>query len=208
MSSQVFVIIILIFPQCLQDQHILPFQWGWCGHRLPRWHLPLLLGGLDSCSGEYFLISLGFKKCRMKQKTFFRSCLSQWSWGPVSKCVLPTCWAGPTYIYLSPILSQLSLYFLRKVFLVFCGCSMSLASMAFAGIFWASANPETLLLGSLFLSRVFRSSILVVAVLVLFLGSFQFGFAPMRYTLLSELFIPRDQVVRFCVQMFDNDYKD
>ena len=144
----------------------------------------------------------------MKQKTFFRSCLSQSLWGPVSKCVLPTCWAGPTYIYLSPILSQLSLYFLRKVFLVFCGCSMSLASMAFAGIFWASANPETLLLGSLFLSRVFRSSILVVAVLVLFLGSFQFGFAPMRYTLLSELFIPRDQVIRFCLPMFDHDYKD
>lgn len=80
--------------------------------------------------------------------------------------------------------------------------------MAFAGIFWASSNPETLLLGSYFLNQVFRSSILVVAVLVLFLGSFQFGFAPMRYTLLSELFIPRDQVVRFCLPMFDHYYKD
>ena len=153
------------------------------------------------------LVNILYSACFVQDETtnFFRSCLSQWLWGPVSKCVLPTCWAGPTYIYLSPILSQLSLYFLRKVFLVFCGCSMSLASMAFAGIFWASANPETLLLGSLFLSRVFRSSILVVAVLVLFLGSFQFGFAPMRYTLLSELFIPRDQVVRSCLQMFDQE---
>jgi len=81
----------------------------------------------------------------------------------------------------------------RKVFLVFCGSGMGLAAIIFAAIFWVSSNPESLIFGSSLLSQILSNNILVVLILVLFLGSFQFGFAPMRYTLLSELFIPREQ---------------
>ena len=42
--------------------------------------------------------------------------------------------------------------------------------------------------------ELLSNNILVVFTLVLFVGSFQFGFGPMRYTLLGELFEPREQV--------------
>ena len=83
----------------------------------------------------------------------------------------------------------------RKVFLVFCGSGMGLAAIIFAAVFWVSSNPDSLIFGSSLLSQLLSNNILVVLILVLFLGSFQFGFAPMRYTLLSELFIPREQVL-------------
>ena len=94
------------------------------------------------------------------------------------------------HLYLS-----LSISAPRKVFLVFCGSGMGLAAIIFAAIFWVSSNPESLIFGSSLLSHILSNNILVVLILVLFLGSFQFGFAPMRYTLLSELFTPREQVL-------------
>ena len=72
---------------------------------------------------------------------------------------------------------------------------MSLAAIIFAAIFWVSSHPGTFIFGSSLLTQILSNNILVVLVLVLFLGSFQFGFGPMRYTLLSELFLPREQVL-------------
>ena len=92
----------------------------------------------------------------------------------------------------------------RKVFLVFCGSGMGIAAIIFAAIFWVSSNPESLIFGSSLLSQILSNNILVVLILVLFLGSFQFGFAPMRYTLLSELFIPREQVLLERLSILDD----
>ena len=90
---------------------------------------------------------------------------------------------------------SLSISFPRKVFLVFCGSGMGLAAIIFAPIFWVSSNPESLIFGNSLLSQILSNNTLVVLILVLFLGSFQFGYGPMRYTLLSELFTPREQVL-------------
>jgi len=78
----------------------------------------------------------------------------------------------------------------RKVFLVFCGSGMGLASIIFAPIFWVSSKPESLIFGSSLLRQILSNNILVVLVLVLFLGSFQFGFGPMRYTLSQRALHP------------------
>ena len=84
--------------------------------------------------------------------------------------------------------------FLRKVFLVLCASGMGIGAIVFSGIFWVSSHTESLIFGNANLNELLANNILVVVTLVLFVGSFQFGFGPMRYTLLGELFEPREQV--------------
>ena len=86
------------------------------------------------------------------------------------------------------------MYFLRKVFLVLCASGMGIGAIVFSGIFWVSSHTESLIFGNPNLNELLTNNILVVVTLVLFVGSFQFGFGPMRYTLLGELFEPREQV--------------
>merc|ERR1712227_528759 len=81
----------------------------------------------------------------------------------------------------------------RKVFLVLCALGMGIGAIIFAGIFWVSSHAETLIFGNAILNDLLTNSILVVVTLILFAGSYNFGFAPMRYTLLGELFDPREQ---------------
>ena len=71
---------------------------------------------------------------------------------------------------------------------------MGIGALIFSGIFWVSSHTESLIFGSANFNELLTNSILVVVTLILFVGSFQFGFGPMRYTLLGELFEPREQV--------------
>ena len=101
---------------------------------------------------------------------------------------------GRSDLHFSHTPSLMFLPLTRKVFLILCGSGMGLAAIIFAAVFWVSSNSDTLIFGSSFLNQLLRNNILIIVILVLFLGSFNFGFGPMRYTLLSELFQPRDQV--------------
>ena len=85
-------------------------------------------------------------------------------------------------------------HFCRKVFLVLCACGMGIGAIVFAGIFWVSSHAESLIFGNAILNELLTNNVLIVVTLILFVGSFNFGFAPIRYTLLSELFEPREQV--------------
>ena len=71
---------------------------------------------------------------------------------------------------------------------------MGIGAIVFAGIFWVSSHAESLIFGNAILNELLTNNVLVVVTLILFVGSFNFGFAPIRYTLLSELFEPREQV--------------
>ena len=92
--------------------------------------------------------------------------------------------------------------FLRKVFLVLCASGMGIGAIVFSGIFWVSSHTESLIFGNANLNELLANNILVVVTLVLFVGSFQFGFGPMRYTLLGELFEPREQVKTLTPYLF------
>ena len=82
----------------------------------------------------------------------------------------------------------------RKVFLVLCATGMGIGATIFSGIFWVTSHTDSWIFGSENFDELLSNNILVVFTLVLFVGSFQFGFGPMRYTLLGELFEPREQV--------------
>ena len=84
--------------------------------------------------------------------------------------------------------------FSRKVFLVLCATGMGIGATIFSGIFWVTSHTDSWIFGSENFDELLSNNILVVFTLVLFVGSFQFGFGPMRYTLLGELFEPREQV--------------
>lgn len=84
--------------------------------------------------------------------------------------------------------------FSRKVFLVLCATGMGIGATIFSGIFWVTSHTDSWIFGSENFDELLSNNILVVFTLVLFVGSFQFGFGPMRYTLLGELFEPRGQV--------------
>ena len=85
--------------------------------------------------------------------------------------------------------------FFRKVFLVLCATGMGIGATIFSGIFWVTSHTDSWIFGSENFDELLSNNILVVFTLVFFVGSFQFGFGPMRYTLLGELFEPREQVV-------------
>ena len=84
--------------------------------------------------------------------------------------------------------------FSRKVFLVLCATGMGIGATIFSGIFWVNSHTDSWIFGSENFDELLSNNILVVFTLVFFVGSFQFGFGPMRYTLLGELFEPREQV--------------
>ena len=71
---------------------------------------------------------------------------------------------------------------------------MGIGATIFSGIFWVTSHTDSWIFGSENFDEFLSNNILVVFTLVLFVGSFQFGFGPMRYTLLGELFEPREQV--------------
>jgi len=70
---------------------------------------------------------------------------------------------------------------------------MGIGATIFSGIFWVTSHTDSWIFGSENFDELLSNNILVVFTLVLFVGSFQFGFGPMRYTLLGELFEPREQ---------------
>ena len=78
--------------------------------------------------------------------------------------------------------------------MVLCASGMGIGAIVFAGIFWVSSHTESLIFGNANINDLLTNNVLVVITLILFVGSFQFGFGPMRYTLLGELFEPREQV--------------
>lgn len=82
----------------------------------------------------------------------------------------------------------------RKTFLAISGLGTSFATAAFAAIFWKFDQDEKIaVLGSSFLGNILSSNIFLVSCLIAFYVSINIGFAPVKYTLLSEMFTPTEQ---------------
>jgi len=90
----------------------------------------------------------------------------------------------------------------RKTFLVLSGIGSSIATSAFAAVFWKIENSETklMVLGSPILDNILISNIFLVSCMVIYYLSFNIGFGPVKHTLLSEMFTPNEQetIVGLC----------
>ena len=84
----------------------------------------------------------------------------------------------------------------RKTFLVISGLGTGVTTALLATSFWANKQPGQSVLGSSILHNFLTNHVFLVVVLVLYIAFFNLGFGPIRYTLQSELFTPKEQVRR------------
>ena len=84
----------------------------------------------------------------------------------------------------------------RKTFLVISGLGTGATTALIAAFFWANKQPGQPILGSSILHHLLTNNVFLVVVVVLYIAFFNLGFGPIRYTLQSELFTPKEQVRR------------
>ena len=73
------------------------------------------------------------------------------------------------------------------------GIGTSISAAAFAVIFYKFENSDPVIL-SLVLHNILTSKIFLITCIGLYIFSVNIGFAPLKYTLLSEMFTPMEQV--------------
>ena len=74
------------------------------------------------------------------------------------------------------------------------GIGTSISAAAFAVIFYKFENSDPVVL-SLVLHHILTSKIFLITCIGLYIFSVNIGFAPLKYTLLSEMFTPIEQVL-------------
>ena len=79
--------------------------------------------------------------------------------------------------------------------MVISGLGTGATTLLFASTFWASNQHNETFLGSSTLKSLLTNDVFLVSILVLYLVFFNLGFGPIRYTLQSELFSPKEQVL-------------
>ena len=78
--------------------------------------------------------------------------------------------------------------------MVISGLGMGVTTLLFAATFWANSHPNETVIGNSTVKMVLTNHVFLVTTLALYIAFFNLGFGPIRYTLQSELFTPKEQV--------------